>query len=304
MTLIDKKFISNARVNYVAQLLGMGLGFISVTLLVKFGGLELYGMMAVMLALGATVTNLISFRTNEALVRFYKRGASKSNHELQYFSVSAGLCLDIVTGLALLTIIQIFAEAIGLYLLKSTTQQDAISLFSLMASANFLRGTGYGLLTAQEQFNAISVLGVLEQGIKVVCIGLGIWSLEDLQLHNIMLLIFISSIPFTFYYIFIAVKQLFTRPLRRWTRKKWVRLYWSFSLNTFISSTLKSGYKNMDAVILGYFSSPAMVGLYNLFKQFISPLNMLSAPYSSQIYPKFVDALSKKSLNLDRKSVV
>lgn len=294
--LLDKKFISDARLNYLAQILNIFLGFIFVTQVVKFAGLEVYGMLAVLLALGATVTNLISFRTNEALVKFYRRAIARKNDELKYFAILAGLVVDAITGLALLVIIQFFAETIEVKLLKTHEAQHAVVLFSYISAIQFLRGTGYGLLTAQERFKVINLLSVVEQATKVVCLVLAVWVSHQLILKTILLTTLVSSIPFTLFYLFIALRLLFNRPLRRWMRAKWIRLYWNFSASTFVSSTLKSGHKNLDAVILGYFSSPATVGVYNLFKQFISPVEMLASPYANQIYPKFVDALIRKSI--------
>lgn len=250
-----------------------------------------------MVAFGSTVTNFLSFRTNEALVRFYTRGKVKNNQELQYFSIVAGLILDVVTGVIMLITIQFSAEAIATHLLKSKEDIDAVYMFSYIASAYFLRGTGSGLLTAKEYFVAANVLSVLEQALKVSLVLWGVGRAEDLNLQMLMVLIFASSIPITLLYLIIAYKHLFQIPPGRWVHTKWIRFYWYFSVSTFVSSTLKSGHKNIDSVILGYFSSPSIVGIYNLFKQFISPIEMLAAPYALQIYPKFVHALSAKKID-------
>jgi O-antigen/teichoic acid export membrane protein len=67
-----------------------------------------------------------------------------------------------------------------------------------------------------------------------------------------------------------------------------------FNVTTFFSSALKAGSRNVDTLVLGYVTTPAVVGLYSLFRQFLAPLPFASAPIATLTYPKFVQAVIER----------
>jgi hypothetical protein len=292
--IIDDKFRSDARLNYLTQVVNVSAGFMFVTLAIRCSGIDTYGMFVTLLSAGGSFSNLISFKTNESVVRFYRRGIIKENPEIQYFSIVAGLVLDLVAALLLAGIVLLSAKLVAYNLLKLPSAISDIHLYALAVGSLFLRGTGFGLLTAQEKFVAVSILGALEQVVKVLLVGAFLGWKRTLDLSLLVLVWSIASVPFTLYYIAVSVRSLSHTTGRRWFRPKWVRIYFKFAASTFFSSAIKSGHKNLDTLLLGYFSNPASVGLYTLFRQFSSPIEMLSAPYAAQIFPKFVDAASRR----------
>lgn len=296
MSLINKKFLSDIRLNYLVQALNVCFGFFTITIVIKHSDINVYGMLTIIMAVGATLTNFIGFRTNEAVVRYFKRGILKNNRELQFFSLVAGSIIDVTIGVLTLIIMHFFAGVIAFYLLKDSVQIEAVELYSILVAQMFLRSTGYGILTAKERFKQISIISALEQMIKMIIFGCGALVLYEFQLDDIMILMLIAALPFTVFFLYVLSEELSRPPIRRWLRARWFNHYLRFSLSTFSSSILKSGHKNLDELVLGYYSNSATVGIYNLFKKFIAPLSMLATPYASQIYPKFVEAFSNQSI--------
>lgn len=303
-SLIDARFKKNVLFSYGTQLAAIGAGFISLTLITRYAGIDTYGRVAILTALAGILINLMTFRTNEAVINFYKRGRVENDLGLCRLALIAGIALDLTIGLALFLIMKILAPAIADNLLKQVNMEPAVVIFSGVVLATFLRGTAFGLLVAEERFRVINVLNVAEQVLKVVLLSLAVYVGITLNLENIILMMLISSIVVTSTVYGLPLRRLFGDLRLAKISNHYVRNYARFSLSTFVSSSLKAGNQNMDTMMLGYLTNPAIVGIYNLFKQVLSPMNMLAAPYSAQAYPRFVQAATERDSDAIRDTIV
>ncbi len=86
-SLIDARFKGNVLFSYGAQVATIGLGFISVTIITRYAVIETYGMVSMMTLLSAILSNLLTFRTSEAVVNFYKRGQAENMPGLSELSL-------------------------------------------------------------------------------------------------------------------------------------------------------------------------------------------------------------------------
>ena len=295
-SLIDKQFKGNVLFSYGTQLFVVGVGFISTTLITHYAGIATYGMIATMTALSGILANLMTFRTNEAVINFYKQGEVKNIPGLCRLALLAGLSLDMVMGGLLFLLVQLFSPIIAASLLKQSDLQADVALFSSIMLAKFLRGTPLGLLVAEERFRLINSLNLVEQLFKALLLSVMVFSGISLTFANIIWSMLIPSVLVTCtVYVFPLIKlagSLRGVPL---PRDRW-RDYGHFTLSTFLSSTLKAANQNIDTIILGYFTNPANVGIYSLFGQFLSPIAMLAVPFTNQITPLFVKAVVENRL--------
>ena len=296
-SLIDNRFKLNVLFSYITQLIGVGAGFISTTLITRYAGIETLGMIAAMNALSGILANLMTFRTNEAVINFYKKGEANNTLGLCRLALLAGLILDMGMGVLLLILVQLFSPLIANSLLKHPDLQTDVVIFSGVMFAKFLRGTPLGLLVAEERFRFINMLNLGEQVLKVLLLGAMVFFGVTLTFKYIIYSIIIPAVLVTFtVYLFPLIKLI--GPLRGVPLPKdQCSDYVRFSLNTFLSSTLKAGNQNIDTIILGYLTNTSEVGIYSLFSQFLSPMAMVSAPFSSQITPRFVQAIAENRSN-------
>jgi O-antigen/teichoic acid export membrane protein len=244
--------------------------------------------------LSGVLSNLLTFRTNEAVINFYKRGEVEKDPGLCRLALIAGLMLDLAMGLLLFFAVQFFAPTIALLLLKDANATSGVIMYSGIMFATFLRGTGYGLLVAEERFRYVNSLSILEQGVRLALLSIIVLSGITLNFDNIVWTMLIPAALITGAMYFHPVKKLLGVLRRVELARDRIGEYTRFSLSTFASSTLKAGSQNVDTVILGYLTNPTNVGIYNLFRQFLSPIAMMAAPFSAQIYPRFVHAVAER----------
>ncbi|MBW7928593.1 MAG: oligosaccharide flippase family protein, partial [Fimbriimonadaceae bacterium] len=290
--LIDKAFTRNVFFSYGAQALKIGLGFAWMTVLTKSAGIGLYGMVALLTSLSGLLTNFLSFRTNEAVVKFYKRGEHEHAPGLCRLALVAGLSLDLAVALLIFGLVRLLADPVADALLKDPRAAAAVGAYAWVVSITFIRGTGVGLLTAQEKFKVVNVLSVVEQAIKlallIVVIQLGI----PLSLETVIWIIVASAAVVTALIAARPFVELLGRLRHVSVPGGEFPQYARFSLSTFVSSTLKVGNQNVDTMILGFLTDPTKVGIYSLFRQFLNPLTIAVGPFYEQIYPRFVKAVA------------
>ena len=293
-SLIDGRFKGNILFNYTTQLIGVAAGFVTVTLITRHAGIHTYGMVAMMAALAGVLTNLMTFRTNEAVVSFYKRGQLEDDFGSCRMALVVGMLLDLVMGSAAFLLMRFTAPLIAGYVLKNPEMTHGVTLFSVIVLANFLRGAPLGLLVAQEQFRLANSLTLVEQLLKMILLGAMLLMGVRLTFESIICAYLYPAVGVSVVVYLFPLYRLFAELRTARIPRGRISDYARFSLSTFLSSTLKAGNQNVDTVILGYLTNPANVGIYSLFRQFLGPIAMISAPFASQIYPRFTGAVARR----------
>lgn len=290
--LVDRRFKRNVLVNYGATAISVAAGFAHVTLVTRFGGVDVYGSFGILVAFSAMLTNLMTVRTNDAVVVFYKRGSATGDPRLCKMALLVGLCLDILIGGLLFGAFALCAPWIAQAVLKRPDLASDVALYGWILLATFLRGTPIGYLTAREHFPLIYAMNAGEPVVRIALIGLVVLSGAAVTLRDVITAVLLPTAAFSLIaYILVLVPLLGRlRPVpAAWGA---LRDYAKFSLSTFLSSTIRAA-GGIDTVVLGYVTNPATVGLVNILRQFLAPFPFLAAPINGQAYPRFVQAVSE-----------
>ncbi|MGD1867368.1 MAG: lipopolysaccharide biosynthesis protein [Phormidesmis sp.] len=302
-SLIDRHFLNNVFFNYGSQLIIISAGFIRVTLSTRHAGIAVYGMVATAVALSAMLTNLMTFRTNEAVIAFYKRGQSIGDPNLCYLSLVAGLCLDLAIGGLLCISVVALSSFIADFILKDIELRSGVVILGCAMFANFLRGAPAGLMVAEERFRLINSLQIIEALLKLLILLYIVISNISMTFDLVIVSTLIPAVVVTGIMYYHPIAKLIG-PLRRATiPKAQLKDYFRFTTSTFLSSTLKAANLNIDTVLLSALTNPVIVGSYDILKQFLSPLSIISGPFSSQITPRFVEAVTRKEPDIIRETI-
>ncbi|NJA05728.1 oligosaccharide flippase family protein [Methylococcaceae bacterium WWC4] len=291
--MIDKKFKLDTLVSYATQAGVITCGFAFTTLVTQYAGIGVFGMLGLLTAFSSVLTNLMTFRTNEAVVVFYKRGKNTDDWGLCKFALAAGIALDIAVGSALLCLVYYSADTIAEYLLKDHHHADAVRLFAFALFFQFFRGAPTGYLIARERFVVFNLLGLSEHLLKLSLLGAVIWRGETVTFEHIVNALMSAAMATSLAIYSHLCWTLFMRYRRVSTKLNFslIREYLGFSMNTFLSTALKAGNQNIDTLVLGWVAENRLVGIYTLFRQFLAPLAFLSNPFATLAYPKFVQAV-------------
>lgn len=297
-TIVNKEFLKNILFSYGTQLAAIALGFLFVTIITRYSGLEVYGKVAILVSLGGLVSNVLTFRTNEAVVKFYKVGLVEGNNALCASALVFGFIIDLVAGTFCVSLIYVFSDLVASGLLKQPDADELVKIYAWIVFLGFLRGSSFGLLMAEERFALMNIISVVEQAIKVfllICLLASTYELDFACIVWVMLLASLSVSCAMVVYFFAKLRLIFSFNMEVMA---YIRSYVSFSGSTFLSSFLKAGNQNVDTMMFGAFAGPMSAGIYGILKQFLSPIVMIGGPFSAQVYPHFVKAVSERNINL------
>ncbi len=304
--MFDGKFKSDSIVSYVGQIGTAGFAFLYTIIVTRYFGVSIFGALTILTALTRILSNLITIRTNEAVVNFYARGEADGNLSFSKFALFAGTCVDICFGLGLFLLVFFNSELVATRLLKDFSSTSQVRLYAVVFVMMFIRGTPYGYLQAKERIKSISLLNFFEGLIKVGVTVYFVFFKKRLDLHHAVLTVVIPVSLISLLFCVILLKDyivsLWKVPIQM--DGQTIRQFFVFSLKTFLSTTLKAGNQNIDTLVLGYISQPHTVGIYGLFKQFLAPLPFMSAPLTTIIYPKFVKSIHLKQTEQVRQAIV
>jgi len=294
---LKKRHTVDLMANYFSNSFLFGSKFILMYLIMNYGSTsDLFGQITILIAATGIIGNLVSIRTNEALVRFYIRENMKPESKGVPQVILMGFVVDVVLATAFLIINLLLAPLIAEHFVKDVSLVTEIRMFSFVAALVFLRGGLPGLLQAKEKFTKFSKLRALEPLIQILGIVYCIMSDVDMGLRELVIIYFIAAfiyvgVLFTSCYSIIK-NELIDRFPRVWDRAL-LKEYLHFAAKTFTSTLIKAGTQNVDEMIVAYFSSTSLVGGYKLLKNFQSPLRFVASPFSLICYPKLVKLFEK-----------
>lgn len=291
--MIDKKFKSNTVISYLSQAGVVACGFAFTTLVTQYAGITVFGILGILTAFSSVLSNLLTFRTNEAIVVFYKRGESAGDLGLCKFALLVGILLDVLVGSLLFALVYNSASLIAEYLIRDTAAEAAIQLFAGTLFFQFFRGAPLGYLVAKEHFKSLNLLTLSEHLIKVGITAGIILGSGGINLHQIISAGLVAAMSASVtVYVFLLVKLVHSFIKIPVTINRGLIVdYLSFSLSTFLSTALKAGNQNIDTLVLGLVTDARLVGIYALFRQFLAPLAFISGPFATLAYPRFVQAV-------------
>lgn len=288
--MLDRKLTSDVVFGYGAQALGFALGFAFMTLVTARGGIATWGLLAILVALSGVFTNLLTFRTNEAIIAFFKRSQIEQHPGRGKFALLAGIGLDCIAGAVVVGLFALCTEPIARWFADDPALAPHIATWGWVMAATLMRGAPVAYLQCTERFKLASALGPLDGLIKLgIAAAL---SLETaLALPQVVGAVAVAAVTVTAIAYLPLLKALVVDLRRVSARGTGIgREYVRFSLNTFASSTLKAGNQHLDTVIVGALAGPQGAGIYGTFRQFLSPISFLTGPLINVTYPRFVSA--------------
>ncbi len=294
-TVIDRKFRTDALVGYTAQAGSVASNFLFMTMVTRSAGIATYGALVVLAALSSMLSNLLTFRTNEAVVAFCKQAEVRGELARARLALLAGACIDLAVGATLLVTVVWLADPIARHLIKQPGAAPEVALYAGVLFCTLLRGTPVGLLQSEGRFGATGVLTLGEHVGKVLVLLALTAGGAPVTLRGAVLAVLVPAGVAAAIGLGVLAVRLTGRfrgaggvgrgPLRE---------FLAFSASTFASSTLKAGNQQIDTLVLAGVSGPGVAGLYGLFRQFLSPLAFASGPLSAIAYPRFVQAVAER----------
>jgi O-antigen/teichoic acid export membrane protein len=273
--------------SYVVNLSTMFGGLILMFLINRYASLEIYGEVAIVITLGGIVNNIITAKSNEGIVKFKIKYQAIDDFKAINQILLTSLTIDIFLAFLALIVFYFIAPLASEYFLKDIDKFQIIVYFGFIVALKLLRNSLMGYLQSEKNFILINNFTLGEVVLKVLFILLLIFMNFNITTANIIICYLISAgiISFLMYLLVLPliIKNLFTHGIL--FTKSVYREFILFAKTLYLATFIRGFAADMDNIILGFFTNPQTVGLYQTIKNLISPISLISSPIGMIYYP-------------------
>lgn len=287
---LNSKFKKDLIFSYFTQSLTIFFGFFQIFIINRYFGIESYGQLTIIISTAGIFSALLTARSSEAITKFFTREILHNNLHNAKFILFLGFTIDIVTAFLLVLAMYVLSDFIAHTFIKNIQLSNEVFLYSLVVFFGFLRGTFFGYFQSKEMFFWINSITTFESFVKIILLVVIVFILDKNSLEAIIYTLILSSL-LSYVYTFLLFTKYYRQEFKEihFEKNKLIaKEYWDFNIKTFFSSSLKAGNQNIDNLIIAYFLNSQIVGIYQVLKKMLSPIQIIASPFASLAYPKMV----------------
>ena len=295
-----KEFMKNVSWLFIAKSIPSAANFLEVIILARVLGLELFGLLTLVVAYVRIVNSLLDFRVWESVVKYVGEFIEKNESDHALSMIKFSYIVDFLTGLIAFLVSISLASMANDILIKSPDGFELILIFSFSLILATVNSTSGALFRVFDKFKTIVFLklsgSVFKLGSVLIALYLG-YGIKG------VLFAYVALSFFDFVLTQIVVHRILKdKGLDGWLSARvgllshrMREITW-FLLNTSFNATLMIANEGKIAVlILGYFFSSEASGLYRVARSVIKVIGRITDPLYEAIFPKLV---SFSTLNL------
>lgn len=288
-----KEFMKNVSWLVVAKSVPSAANVVEMIVLARVLGLELFGLLTLVIAYVKIVSSLVDFRVWESVVKYVGEFLEKNESDHALSMIKFSYIIDAAAGLLAFGVCLLLAGVANDIFIKSPDGFDLVLIFSLTLIVASVNTTSEALFRVFDRFKTI----VLVQSAKAV-FKLGS-VLAALYLGYGIKGVLVAYVAVSFFE-FVLTQMVVNKMLRDKGLHTWLssrigllssrmrEITW-FLLNTSFNATLTIANEGKVAVlILGYFFGSGAAGLYKIARAVIKVVNRITDPLHEAIFPRLV----------------
>lgn len=295
-----KEFMKNVSWLFVAKSVPSAANFLEVIILARVLGLELFGILTLVVAYVKIINSLLDFRVWESVMKYVGEFIEKNESEHALSMIKFSYIVDALTGIIAFLVSILLANVANDMFIKSPDGFELVLIFSFSLILATVNSTSGALFIVFNKFKTIVFLKLLGSIFKLGSVLIALYLGYGIKG---VLFAYVALSLFDFILNQIVVhKILKDRGLDSWL---WARvgllshrmreIIW-FLVNTSFNATLTIANEGKIAVlILGYFFGGGAAGLYRVARSVIKVIGRITDPLYEAIFPKLV---SFSTLNL------
>ncbi len=285
---------------FVAKSVPSAANVLEMIILARVLGLELFGLLTLVIAYVKIVNSLLDFRIWESVVKYVGEFMEKKETDHVLSMIKFSYIVDFITGLVAFVTCILLAGFANEVFIKSPDGFDLILIFSFSLVVGTVNSTSEALFRVFDRFKAIvfvqSAKAAFKLGSVLAALYLG-YGIRGVLVAYVV----VSFFEFVLTQI-VVNRMLKDRGLDSWffsrvglLSHRMREIMW-FLLNTSFNGTLKIANEgNVAVLILGYFFGSGAAGLYKVARSIIKVVGRITDPLYEAIFPKLV---SLSTLNL------
>ena len=288
-----KELMKNVSWLVVARGVPSAANVVETIVLARFLGLELFGLLTLVIAYVKIVSFLLDFRVWESAVKYVGEFLQKNETDRALSMIKFSYIVDAATGLLAFGVCVLLAGVANEMFIKSPDGFDLVLIFSFSLLVATVNTTSEALFRVFDRFRTIvfvqSAKSVFKLGSVLAALYLG---------YGIRGVLF-AYVAVSFFELVLTqaavARMLGEKGLGGWLSSKvgllsdrMREITW-FLLNTSLNSTLAIANEGRIAVLLlGYFSGSQAAGLYKVARAVIKVVYRIADPLHEAIFPKLV----------------
>lgn len=288
-----KEFMKNVSWLAVAKSVPSAANVVEMIVLARVLGVELFGLLTLVIAYVRIVSSLVDFRVWESVVKYVGEFLEKKESERALSMIKFSYMVDAVAGLLAFGVCLLLAGLANDIFIKSQDGFDLVMIFSLTLVVASVNTTSEALFRVFDRFKTIvfvqsaKAVFKLSSVLAALYLGYGIRG---------VLVAYVAVSLFEFVLTQVVVNRVLRdKGLHTWFSSKIGLLFsrmreiiW-FLLNTSFNATLTIANEgNVAALILGYFFGSGEAGLYKIARSVIKVIYRIVDPLYEVIFPKLV----------------
>jgi len=285
---------------FLSQILQTGLAFSRSIILARTLGVELYGVLCLVLALAATLRQLLSLNLETVVIKF---GATfRSLNETGKLSALIKGSLYCALFSLFLFMVAIVSATFFAYevFFETPNLQILVLIYAFYEGLVLLQSPGTGVLKLNFNFRLIAIVGSGASCLEILLL-IGAVYFYPMQLLPVIVALTAARLVGTGVYISASFGELrrlsLTNPRVKVAvlRDDWKDIR-SFTMCNALSKSLKALTASGDVLLLGALSTPYQVGLYSVAKKIGLLVPRIAAPMVSTVYPQLSSLISERRL--------
>ena len=305
MTRIIKTLITggsfkvNLLYSYMSDFLIVFFGFVYVFLINLYFGIDVYGKLVIVTSLIGAFNSFIFLRTSDNMIRFFVREKLNNNYCNAKFVLFIGFFTDIFFAVILILFFYFSSEYLSLFFFKDTYYSNSIFLYSISFAFSFTCGSMLGYFQSNNMFFYINTIKVIEVFSKLLLLLILIFISKDNTLESIVFTIIFSTFLSLILTVFLFFKKFYIEfnKICLVFNKSILIEYLGFTKKMFFLNLIKGINQNIDNLILSYFVSPVGVGLYQVIKKILQPINIVVGSLPMLTYSRFIIAFEHSQIS-------
>ncbi len=288
-----KEFMKNVSWLVVAKSIPSFANIVEMIILARVLGVEMFGLMTLVIAYVRVVSSLVDFRVWESVVRYVGEFLEKKELDKALSMIKFSYIVDAVTGLLAFGVCILLASVANDIFIKSADGVSLVLIFSFTLVVASVNTTSEALFRVFDKFKVIVFIQLAKSVFKLGSIILALYLGYGIK----GVLVAYVAVSFFEFLLTQAVVNWVLREkgLHSWFSSKVILLSsrmreitW-FLVNTSFNAALTIASEGRVAVlILGYFFGSGAAGLYKIARAVIKVIYRIIDPLDEAIFPKLV----------------
>ncbi len=285
-----KRILRNTGWLFSAQILTATLALLQGVMLTRALGPERFGVCALVVTFVLLVIQVFDSRIWESIIRFVPQFRARDDDRGAAATIQLCYWIEGGAGLVSFAVILATAEIGADWFIKDPTAAGLIRLYGILALINIPSEATSALLRVADRFDWLSYQSVATAALTTIGTGV-VWWLEP-TLQRFLLVQLVGAAVGVLILLVMGLGVARTMELPWWRPSALASLrgryreVLRFIFLTNLTGTCRMITSRADVLVLGWFSSPAAVGVYELAKRLVTQLGSFAAPLYSSVFPE------------------